>query len=239
MKTKIRFIIIAGVVLLLLIGGVVALKLTAPAEEETEDTTEVVETSLLYDKNPDDITSVTIKNAVSEYKVERVGKDGVYVWTVFEYSDAPSNTSFINTIVTNAATMTAQKTVAENAEDLSIYGLSEPQAEYRVEFDDSDKTVKEICIGASVPGTSSTVYACFKGENTVYTVKASDINCFLQDKTNCVNKTVYTAYVSADEEDTTDYTHISKITISRKDIDYDIVLEYDTRLDDEDAIVSN
>lgn len=239
MKSKIKFIIIIGIVLVLLIGAAAVLKLTAPEEEEQEETEAEVTSSLLFDKNPEDIEALTIKNETSEYKVERVGKDGNYMWTVFEYIYAPIDGSFINTLLQNAATMTAQQTVGENAPDLSIYGLDAPTAEYTVEFADSGKTVKNICIGNSVPG-SNRLYMCFKGENTVYTVNSSDVSCFMRDKTACVNKTVYTARTAASEDDTTDYTRINRIAVSRKDIDYDIVIEYDTRQDeDSDAIIAN
>lgn len=239
MKSKIKLIIIIAIVAILLGGAVAALVLTAP-EEETEETTEnEVTTQLIYDKNPADISMLTITNEFGTYSIERVGKDGVYVWTVFEYAASPVDYNRIDSMITNAATLTSQKLAAENAEDLSVYGLAQPKAEYKVEFDDTDKTVKEICIGDNVPGTASTTYVCFKGENTVYTVKSSFLRYFLEDKRECIYKTVYTGKTATDANDTTDYTKINSMTISRDDIDYDIVIEYDTRLDDEDAIVSN
>lgn len=240
MKSKIKLIIIIAVVALLLGGAVVALKLTAPETETEEETTETeVTSSLLYDKNPDDILLISIKNEASEYSIKRFGEELFHVWTVPEYIEAPIDGNVISQLRQNAATLTAQKTVAENAEDMSIYGLSEPRAEYKVEFDDSEKTVKEICIGSVVPGTSSTVYVCFKGENTVYTVKSSAISCFLEDERSCIETTVYTARTAVDENDTTDYTRINKMAVQRKDIDYDIVIEYDKRADDKDIVTSN
>lgn len=241
MKSKIKFIVIIGIVLVLLVGAAVALKLTAPKEEEAEDTTvtEEIKTSLLFDKNPDDITSLTIKNETSEYKVQREGDDDFYMWLVYEYLYVPMDYSFINTLIQNAATLTAQETVDENAPDLSIYGLDAPAAEYTVEFDDKDKSVKSICIGDSVPG-SSKMYMCYKGESTVYTVNAADVSCFMQDKSYCVDKTVYTVKTAQSEDDTTDYTRVNSIVISRKDIDYDIVIEYDTRQEENsDGVFAN
>ncbi|MCD7730718.1 MAG: DUF4340 domain-containing protein [Oscillospiraceae bacterium] len=241
MKSRIRLIIIIAAVAVILGGVALALVLTIPEEEESEDTStsEETESSLLFDKNPEDIDTVTITNEYGSYRVERIGEDGDYAWTVFDYIFAPIDGTVINGILTNSATLTAQKTVVEDAPDLSIYGLSDPAAEYKVEFDDSSETVYEVVIGDVVPGSTSTRYMCFKGENTVYTVKNSAVSFSLNDKRECVNKTVYTAYTSTDSEDTTDYTKINRLTVSRSDIDYDIVIEYDTRLDDEDAIVSN
>ena len=231
MKSKIKLIIIIGIVLVLLAGAAVALKLTAPADEEEQTAEEEVTSSLIFDKDPTDIKTLTITNSYGSYAVERFGDEGGYAWTV--------SSTQINTLLNKAATLTAQQTVVENAEDLSIYGLSEPTAEYKVEFDDSQNTVKEICIGSSVPGKSGKSYMYLKGSPTVYTVNTSDVSCFTQYKTECINKTVYTAYTSDDENDTTDYTRINKMTIQRKDLDYNIVIEYDTRLDDDNAVVSN
>lgn len=239
MKSKIMLIINIGIVLIFLAGAAVALKLTAPADEEEQTAEEEVTSSLIFDKDPTDIKTLTITNSYGSYAVERFGDEGGYAWTVLEYLYAPVSSTQINTLLNKAATLTAQQTVVENAEDLSIYGLSEPTVEYKVEFDDSQNTVKEICIGSSVPGKSGKSYMYLKGSPTVYTVNTSDVSCFTQDKTECINKTVYTAYTSDDENDTTDYTRINKMTIQRKDLDYDIVIEYDTRLDDENAVVSN
>ncbi|MBQ8827208.1 MAG: DUF4340 domain-containing protein [Oscillospiraceae bacterium] len=238
MKSKIKLIIIIAIVVAVLGGAAAYLMLTAPEEEVTEEKTEIT-SQLLYDKNPSDISMLTITNSYGTYAVERFGKDNVYVWTVLEYAASPVDYERIDDMIVNAATLTSQKVAAENAEDLSVYGLAEPQAVYKVEFDDTDKTVKEICIGSAVPGTSGTTYACFKGESKVFTVKNSAVQYFLEDKRECIEKTVYTAKTATDASDTTNYTKINKMTISRSDIDYDIVIEYDTRLDDEDAIVSN
>lgn len=242
MKAKIKYIIIIAVVALILGGAVLALKLTAPKEEETEDTSAssaAAETSLIFDKNPEDISTVTIANEYGSYKVEREGTAENYIWTVPDYINAPVDGTVIDNILQKAATLTAQKTVVENAPDLSIYGLAKPAAEYKVEFADSAKTVCEVLVGDAVPGSSTTRYMCLKGESKVYTVKNSDIDFSLDDKRNCVNKTVYTAYTSNDANDTTNYQKINKMTVSRKDIDYDIVIEYDTRLDDPDLVISN
>ena len=79
MKAKIKYIIIIAVVALILGGAVVALTLTAPKEEETEDTSSASnpsETSLIFDKNPEDIAAVTITNEYGSYKIERTGQEG-------------------------------------------------------------------------------------------------------------------------------------------------------------------
>ena len=241
MKSKVKFIIIIAAVLLILCGAMVVLLLTKPADEETDstdDSSSSPTSTLLYDKNPRDINTLTITNATSSYKVERVGEGDEAMWTIFEYLSAPVDGNMIDKLLKSAATMTAQKVASENAADLSIYGLDKPQAEFKAELTDSSKTVIDVLIGNVTP-LSSQVYMCFKGENKVYTVSSSDVSCFLQDKTDCISKTLYTQYTPTDTSDTTDYTRINKMTISRKDIDYDIVIGYDTRLDNPDIVISN
>ena len=236
MKSKIKLIIIIAVAVALLGGAVAFLTLTAP-EEEQEETETAVTSQLLFDKNPSDISRLTITNSFGTYEVERFAKDDIAIWAILEYAASPVNYPRINEMLNSAATLTSQKIAAENAEDLSVYGLAEPQAVYKVEFDDTDKTVKEICIGSAVPGTSGTTYACFKGESKVFTVKNSAVRYFLEDKRECIDKTVYA--VNKEGASSEGGSKLEKMTIDRKDLDYDIVIEYDTRLDDENAIVSN
>ncbi|MBQ8781430.1 MAG: DUF4340 domain-containing protein [Oscillospiraceae bacterium] len=238
MKSKIKLIIIIAVVAAVLGGAVAYLALTAP-EETKEETEEEITSQLLFDKNPSDISVITITNSFGTYKVERFGKDDVFIWTILDYAMSPVNYTRINSVLEKAATLTSQKVASENAEDLSVYGLAEPRAEYKVEFDDSAVTVKEICIGNAVPGTGGTTYACFKGETKVFTVKNADVSYFLEDKRSFIDKTVYAVTDENAESTEGTTTSLKKMTITRKDIDYDIVIEYDTRLDDEDAIVSN
>lgn len=239
MKAKLKFIIIAAVALLILGGVTAALMLTAPEEETEAEEETVVESSLIFDKNPEDIEKITITNEFGTYDVDRVGKDGVYMWTIVDYILAPLSDTFVNTALNGAATLTAQKTIMENAEDISIYGLAEPTSEYTVKFDDTDQTTVTVKIGDKVPGSSIYSYMSINDENTVYTVKTSDVTFASADPRNSVNKIVFTQMTAEDEEDTTDYSLVNKLTVSRKDLDYDIVINYDTRLEDQDIIIAN
>lgn len=239
MKAKLKFIIIAAVAMLILGGVTVALVLTAPEEEAEVGEETVVESSLIFDKNPEDIEKITITNEFGTYDVDRVGKDGVYMWTIVDYILAPLSDTFVNTALNGAATLTAQKTIMENVEDISIYGLAEPTSEYTVKFDDTDRTTVTVKIGDKVPGSSIYSYMSINDENTVYTVKTSDVTFASADPRNSVNKIVFTQKTAEDEEDTTDYSLVNKLTVSRKDLDYDIVINYDTRLEDQDIIIAN
>lgn len=237
MKKNIRLIIIICIAAVLLAGAVVALALTAPEEEEPAKEEEV-KTSLLYDKAPADLAKITIENAEDKYEVVRVGEGDDAKWTVMEIINLPLSGSVMTKIVENSASVTAQQTVTEAPEDISIYGLDAPSATVTAEFTDSGNTVKKLIIGNLTPEETKR-YIMIDGDPKVYTVYNTAVSCFLEDKYALVNKTVYTAKTASDENDTTDYTKVHKLSISRADLDYDVVIEYDVRLDDEDAMVAN
>lgn len=244
MKKNIKYIIIFCVIAVVLAGLIVVLKLTAPAEEtEPESETDNdVQTSLLYDKNPNDISKLEISNEHGTYEVVRAGEGDDAVWTIIELANLPMSSGNMGNLLENAASVTAQQTVVDSAEDvsadLSIYGLAEPLSTVTATFSDSANTVKKLFIGNLTP-SGNTHYAMVDGDSKVYTVLNSKVNCFLENKYYVLNKTIYTVRSAADENDTTDYTRINKMTITRSDLDYDFVIEYDVRLDDDSLMIAN
>lgn len=237
MKKNIRLIIIICAAAVLLGGAVLALVLTAP-KEETEEADDTPATSLLYDKTPEDLAKLTVENEDGSYELIRVGEGDNAAWTVEEFISFPLDSSLITKLIDNSSSLTAQQTVVENPEDISIYGLDAPAATVTANFSDSAGTVKKIIIGNLTPEETKR-YIMIDGDSNVYTVYNSAVTCFLEDKFALINKTIYTAKTASDEDDTTDYTKIKKMTIKRADLDYDVVIEYDTRLDDSDAVVGN
>lgn len=239
MKKNIKLIIIFLAIVAVLAGVLVFLIKTAPEEEpEADEQEDKILSSLLYDENPADISLLTIENEYGTYNVERVGEGDEARWSVEDISGSFISNSSLVTLIDNAATLTAQQTVVENPEDVSIYGLSEPSAKVTVNFSDSKNTVRNILIGNLTP-KGSTRYLMLEGDSKVYTVYSADVNCFLNQKYDLINKVVYTAKTASSEDDTTDYSIISKMTVKRSDLDYDIVIEYDKRIDDESVLTGN
>lgn len=237
MKKNIKAIIICCVVVVILAGLLILLAVTAPAEEEqTEDTTPA--SKLLYDKDPHDIVSLTVKNEHGEYEIIRIGEGDNAVWTIMEIANMPMSSAQIGTLLESAGSVTARQSVAENPEDISIYGLTQPSAVVKAEFSDSAGTVRTITVGNATPDENMR-YITVDGDPTVYTVYGSAVNCFLNDRNDVINKVVYTVRTAESAEDTTDYTRINKITVQRADLDYDFVVEYDVRQDDENVITGN
>ncbi len=239
MKSNLKILIAGAVLLVVLIAAVIVLNSVGVGDEEnTEETTTtaVQELSkLLYDKDPVTIENIHVKNSTGEYDIKKYADDA---WFIPEFMGHNHNTSAVSTALESAATVTSQQVASENASDLSVYGLDAPRAEVTIEFDDDAQTVKKMLIGADSPSSGLT-YICFDGENTVHAVNTSEIECYFNDKFYYIAKTVYTAKQPADASDTTNYSKIDSITISRKDIDYDIVLEYDIRQDSEDIVSGN
>lgn len=238
MKKNIRLIIIICVIAAVLGIAVFALLKTAPEDEEQEDTAEEVTTQLLYDKAPADLAKLTVENEGGTYEVVRVGEGDSAVWTVMDIANLPLSGSVMSKLVDNSSSLTAQQTVVEDPEDISIYGLDAPSATFTAEFSDSSNTVKKLLIGNLTPEETKR-YVMLDGDTTVYTVFNTALSCFLEDKYALISKTVYSVRAAADENDTTDYTKINKLTVKRADLDYDIVIEYDVRLDDADSMVAN
>lgn len=238
MTKNTKLLAAASVVLVALVGTVVALNLSSQPEEAVEEETTVttaIPSKLLYDKDPVTIESIFVKNSSGEFEIKKYADDA---WFVPEFFGHKHSVAALQDALDNAATMTSQQLAAENAEDMSVYGLDAPRADVTVDFSDSSNTVKTFHIGSDAPAKGLT-YVSFDDEKTVYAVNTSAIDCFLNDKFSYLAKTVYTAKTPVDENDTTNYTKIDRITISRKDIDYDIVLDYDVRQDDDNIISGN
>ncbi len=230
MNKRVKWIIAGASAALLLGGAVAALMLTAP-EEKTDDTPEKEITSrLIYEKKPDDLKKVTVKNESGGYEIV---PDGNGSFTIEALKEAPLDSSSVASVADKACSVTIQDTVAENAPDLSIYGLDAPKAEVRVEFGDTNGTVKEFLVGNTSPKSSKT-YFSFKGESTVYLVNTTDVSGYLKKEFDFIGREVFP---SANTEEGAQA--IEEIIISRRDIPYAIEISYDERNDESGTVTGN
>lgn len=237
MKSNIKLLVICTAVIVILAAAIILLSLSGEEETDTDpaETTTSSETlsKLLYDKDPALIKSISVTNETGSYEIVKYSEDS---WFVSDFIGAPHSKAAVTDIRESAASLTSRQTAAENAEDMSVYGLDAPRARVISEFENGEK--KELLIGADSPSAGLT-YAALGGEKTVYAVNTADLDVFLNDRFYFLAKTVYTPKQPEDENDTENYTKINSITITRKDLDYDIVLEYDVRQDDPDAVYGN
>ncbi|MGN1415343.1 MAG: DUF4340 domain-containing protein [Oscillospiraceae bacterium] len=240
MKKRTKGIIAGSCAVVLLAGALVALKLTEPETEEEDNLASTSDASaktsaLLYDKNPSDVSSVEVTNADGGYTVERYADN---FWTIPDISGLPLDYTSVNSAVETLATLTAQQVVSEAPEDLSVYGLDEPQLKAKVVFDSGNISEKTIIVGDETP-KGGEYYFKLEDSDTVYTIKSSDISLLFAKEYDFINHVLYDNVMDDDTEDDYDPRKINSMTVSRPDLEYDIVVEYDVRQDYEEIITGN
>ncbi|MDR0946254.1 MAG: DUF4340 domain-containing protein [Ruminococcus sp.] len=240
MSKRVKSIVIAAAVLVVVaVGAFLTLKfLPQGKSDEPEIVDETPASRLLYDLDPLSLESVNIKNSHGEYNFHKFNVEGTHFFLIPEFLMQPISDANYDALMDAASSLVVQTTVTEDAADLSVYGLSEPRAEVISVFDGDRAATKDLLIGNDTPDGGET-YVSFRGEKTVYTVKTDDINIFLEGKYYYLSKVVYTQKTAVDENDTTDYSKIDKLTVTRQDLPYDFTIEYDKRADDPEMTTGN
>lgn len=240
MNRTTKSIIGLGVAVIVLGGGLTALMLTEPKENENSESNisaseESSETYgegilLLKDEKAGDseglIKSLIVKNDGNRIEVEMdkaPTEDSSATYTLTEYKDIPLNTALVGTLANNAVHMVTGAIVDEDCTDLAKFGLDKPKAEVEVKFQTG--TEKTLKVGNDAPANSQT-YVMLDGENTVYTVDTSYVANYSKNVFDFVEMTM----LAEPPEDS--YPKINSLKIEREDIDYDILLEYDKSSDD-------
>ncbi len=218
MSSKIKGVIAGVIILILLIGAVVALKLTDKPNDSDSSSSSEVTSKLLYEKKLDDVDKIAVKNSEGEYEITRTGNEK---WSVKEFEGLPMNDTFLTEVATAVSKVSSTKVIEENAEDLEKYGLTKPLADVKVTFKDSGNTVKELLLGNASP-TSGQSYFAFEGEKTVYSVDTAAFSSLTQDKTSALNRVLLAA-----PADDNSYPRIDDMTIERANLPYKIKLVYD------------
>lgn len=224
--SKNKQILLFSAIGIAVLGAITALLLlTAPeAEEEKQETDSTIQqdTSLvLLDRKADDVTRLTVKNALGEYEITATG-DEENPWTIADISKAPLISANLTSTVENAVSITAKQFV-EETEDIAKYGLAEPTAEVFVEF--SDGTSHSFRVGDDVPNSTTTVYMTVDGKN-VYTCNKSNFNTMTSDKFGFVNTTVIPEYNQSSGEE------VIKMTVERTDLEEPLIIETNPADDD-------
>lgn len=239
MNKTAKSIIGLGVAVVVLGGGLTALVLTEPKENEnTESVSTSEETSeaygsgiqLLKDEKTENgeglVKSVTVTNSSDKLLVtmeKAPTEDSEATYTLADYKDIPLDTSLVGTLANNAVHMVTGSIVDEDCTNLAKFGLDKPKAEVEVKFQTG--TVKKFKVGDEAPANSET-YVMLDGENIVYTVGTSYVANYSKTAFDFIEMTM----LAEPPEDS--YPKINSVRIEREDIDYDIYLEYDKSSDD-------
>ena len=246
MSNGAKGIIGLSLVLAIMGGGYAALRLSEPAEGNDGDTTETTEAAteqqariIIYDDkvtgtDPETgeslegvIKTVDVKNQTDElHVVQKTPKteDSAATYTLDGYQDVVMRDTVIGTLANNANGLTTESVVEENCQNLEKFGLAEPAVTVDVTYETGTECI--MYIGNQTPGGDAT-YVMTNADNTVYTVRNSALANYSLTINDFVEKTVLAK--PADE----DMPIVNKLTIQREDIDYDIVIEYDEKSNDE------
>lgn len=223
MNGKIQGIIICVVVLACLGGVLVFLQKTGKENSSsvTDSSSSVINSdsekkaTKLIDSSSDKISKITIENKYGTFNMVKPAS-GKLVWLIEELEGVNQSTDLESGMAENVAQFESYKTVEENAEDLSKFGLDKPTGKFTVTF--SDETHKTFLIGDVSTQTRYT-YVCEEGSNTVYMMLNSKVSYFIEPKENFVNTSLI-----ANAADDLEY---GKLTITRSDLDYDMIFEKD------------
>lgn len=243
MSGNIKFFIAAGIAIAVLVGAIIFLSSDSEDNEGSQSqssstTDEQTETIYLNTFETADITDVDVFNGTENYsftqhtrtEVDAEGNETEeFYYVIDEYYDVLQEEGYLYTIPNNLACAQASL-VTETPEDLAEYGLDEATAAYV-----TLKTVEDemtVYIGNQTP-VSGTTYVKLKGSDAVYTVEDTAVLHCKKKMFHFISKTVL------EEPESSAFPKINKVTVSRKDIDYDMVFEYDITADYEDIMHGN
>ncbi len=224
MKKNVKAVIACAAVLVVAGGGYTALMLTEDGNNNssvsTSDTpiASIPEKILDFEKTA--ITSIKVTNANGGFESTPTGKtddDGTPIFTVKGIEDLDISHTNVLALLNNSSALGCDSLVTENADDLDKFGLSSPQAKVTVT---TASETKNLLVGNESPESGET-YCMIEGEKSVYLTATAGVSVFLNTKENFLNLSLIEE--AADGKNPTP----EKITISRTDLDYDIVLEED------------
>lgn len=179
----------------------------------------------LIHNNPDEINKIEISNSTGNFNVIRQKKaegEDRTLYTIEGYEDLLLDTLKLWTLSNNTMDVKANSIVAEDCTDTGKYGFQNPVT--AVLHYDSGESVK-FHIGDISPVSANT-YFMLDGDDTVYTVSSSLFDNYRLSENDFVSRTIL------EEPPEEDYPVVRTIKIERDDLDYDIVIEYDQKSDD-------
>ncbi|MBQ8513920.1 MAG: DUF4340 domain-containing protein [Ruminococcus sp.] len=231
--------LIGGCVLIAGLAGAVAVVSQKQAAEQSSSEAEEAEQSsaadpallVLSEQEPNHVASVAVTNSTGSFEIVRTaeadedaGTDAVF--GVKGWEDIPANTSVAWTLANNIASLSATSIVLEDCTDMEKYGLGDEAARAELTFDDGSTFAFRV--GSSVSDGENNYFAV-EGEDTVYAVKTSLVANYLKAAEDFLSLTLLEA--PADDE----YPIVNSLTVSREDMEKDIVLTYNDDANNENT----
>ena len=233
MKKNIKTLIACAAALAVAGGGYAVLVLTGDDDSEklssgdssVSDSASV--STPIFEFEKEDIQSVSVKNTEGEYKAVPAGgqtEDETITLTIEGFENLPLNDTLLGTLLNSSTSLNSDSTAEDNPSDISKYGLDNPAAEVTVKTSAEEKT---LLVGNESPVDGET-YLMEKGGSAVYLAATSSLSVFQNNPEYFISTTL----LEEPAEDS--YPTVEEISISRTDLDYDIVLDYDESADNED-----
>lgn len=185
---KKRNVILMLVVLVLLVGAVLAVNflLQEPEDPQTDTTAESIE---IFKVEKDQIVQMDCTVNGEQFVFVKQEEDQ---WAVQGRPEVKLRNSSVDMLAMEFASISGSKKIADSADDLSIYGLEQPQGAYTIHL--SDGTQKQFAVGNSDPVSGA--YYFKMGDTpeiyTIYSTKATSLLKSLDDYRDTTFLTVNT-----------------------------------------------
>lgn len=227
-----RIILFSVIGIAVLAAVILILSLTAPKDEDGEEDSATEETDdpalVLQPEENGEITSIQVENSHGSYAVKKQAlEDESEIWVIdgVEIDTDLLDQTSIEALASALTDMTARSLVEENASDLAQYGLDEPQATVKATYENGNSFT--LIIGDVVTSGSAN-YILVDDNPNVYSYYTTYISSFIDNtEMNLVQTTVMPSY------DSNSAPVISKLTITRKDLEKPIIVEAFPEADEE------
>lgn len=154
----------------LVIVAIAALAIVLPKVLTPKQTEEpVVDLSVnIVQHEAEDVVKLRVESADNDFTITRKNVNGEATYYIDVLENDMVNQGTCSSAFIQAATLTADQLVEENAVDMAQYGLDQPTSVLSVEYDDGSAVVLEL--GGTLDVTGQ-VYARVRGENKVYALR--------------------------------------------------------------------
>lgn len=219
MTKRVKNLLVIGIFILCMAVVLVILVLTQPKDDVDDDSVTESSTISVLNYQRDDILTYKITNDNGEFVV----RNGVQGFTIDEYNGFRQNSTTLAAAGKCVTSLTAQALVEENASNLDKYGLSEESPKARCDVTLKNGTEYSVYYGINSPD-GSTRYFRLADSNDVYTVLLNSSGYFYYREEDFLSLSVTDELTNNNTAPTIDY-----LTITRKDLDYDVKFEDDSK----------
>lgn len=192
-KKIIRNIIIAVIVLgVLAVGYLFALK-WQPADKESGSGDDTSAISIIS-AEIGDIAKISFKNEKGAFSIVNDGDEEGSSWAIPERSGTEFSQTMLESTVAALSGLYAEREIADNAADISEYGLSSPNAEVAISMKDGSEEV--LLLGDEII-TGSGYYLMKQGDTKIYSVSEYKGEQFFKQPNDFREKTLGTIDISS------------------------------------------